>query len=321
MRFTILGAGALGTILAAHLIRAGHEVTVIARGRRAATIAKDGLVVTGLSDLKCHCPVISAPSTLAPMDVLVVAVKTYQLAEAIAPYRSAQVQNVFSVANGVMKNSQLQEVFGSQKTLGCMADFSGELLGSGEVAFTRNICLYIGELSGPHGRAEPIARAINDAGVNAAALDNIETIEWSKFVGWVALMPLAVLTRLETWKYLSDPNVAQVAVNVIRETAALASVRGIEIIDQSPMPVASIAAANDDDALAVVIARGDSLRREAPTHRMSSLQDLSAGRRLEVHETLGYALEETRNAGLEAPTLATLYHLVAAIDRQATHTR
>ena len=54
MRFAILGAGALGTILGAHLSRAGHEVVMIARGERARVLQRQGLVLNGLSDIKAR---------------------------------------------------------------------------------------------------------------------------------------------------------------------------------------------------------------------------------------------------------------------------
>ena len=54
MKFAILGAGALGTILGAHLSRAGHEVVMIARGERARVLQRQGLVLNGLSDIKAR---------------------------------------------------------------------------------------------------------------------------------------------------------------------------------------------------------------------------------------------------------------------------
>ena len=58
MRFAILGAGALGTILGAHLSRSGHDVVMIARGERARRIAQQGLVVTGLAHVEARPAVI-----------------------------------------------------------------------------------------------------------------------------------------------------------------------------------------------------------------------------------------------------------------------
>ncbi len=65
MRFAILGAGALGTILGAHLSRSGHDVVMIARGERARSIARQGLVVTGLANIEARPAVIDDPKNAA----------------------------------------------------------------------------------------------------------------------------------------------------------------------------------------------------------------------------------------------------------------
>ena len=65
MKFAILGAGALGTILGAHLSRAGHEVAMIVRGERARVLQRQGLVLNGLSDIKARPTVIDDPKEAA----------------------------------------------------------------------------------------------------------------------------------------------------------------------------------------------------------------------------------------------------------------
>jgi 2-dehydropantoate 2-reductase len=61
--FAILGAGALGSILGAHLARAGHDVVLLARGRRAEQITADGVAIEGLVDLQTRVPVLDDPAT------------------------------------------------------------------------------------------------------------------------------------------------------------------------------------------------------------------------------------------------------------------
>jgi len=72
---------------------------------------------------------------------------------------------------------------------------------------------------------------------------------------------------------------------------------------------------SEADAVAAVQKIGADYRTKAPEHRMSSLQDLLAGRPLEIHETLGYALRKANEHNLSTPLLASLYSLVSAIDR------
>ena len=78
MRFAILGAGALGTILGAHLSRAGHEVAMIVRGDRARVLQRQGLVLNGLADIKARPTVIDDPQKLRETGTLIVATKAIQ---------------------------------------------------------------------------------------------------------------------------------------------------------------------------------------------------------------------------------------------------
>ena len=80
-------AGALGTIIAAHLAAAGHEVTLVARGARARWLREHGIRVRGLLDTALPATVVEDPSTLGEMDTLILGVKTYQMDDALAPLR------------------------------------------------------------------------------------------------------------------------------------------------------------------------------------------------------------------------------------------
>ena len=81
MKFAILGAGALGTILGAHLSRAGHEVVMIARGERARVLQRQGLVLNGLSDIKARPIVIDDPRKLLDTGTLIIATKAIDSAK------------------------------------------------------------------------------------------------------------------------------------------------------------------------------------------------------------------------------------------------
>jgi len=108
---------------------------------------------------------------------------------------------------------------------------------------------------------------------------------------------------------------AALAVKLVSEAVALAQARGITLVDQSPIPVMSVAHAQDlGSAIEVLREVGRTMLDQAPSHRMSALQDLEAGRRLEVHETLGYAAREALRLQVSAPTIALCYEIVSAID-------
>ena len=315
-QFAILGAGAIGSILAAHLARAGHSVIVIARGERARAVARDGLRIKGLADFAVPVPV-AEPSQLQAADTLIVAMKTPGTDAALERLRHVQVGAALSIQNGVLKDELLARTFGAERVLGALADTSGELLASGEVLFTRNVNLPLGELAGGVSeRARRIAGAIDEAGIRASAVADILSLEWSKFTVWLGLMSLAVTTRSASWRYLTDADCAHVLVRLVREVSAIAKAQGITLVEgAAALPLRTILEATEQDAVAAVRNAGEQMRSRAPNHRISALQDLEAGRPLEVAETFGYAVCKARELGLSLPLLEACHHLVAAIDR------
>ena len=146
--FAILGAGGIGSILGAHLRRAGHSVAMIARGERARYIERNGLQIRGLAEFSAPARVVREPSELSGAEVLIVAMKTPGTAQALDRLRELPFSTAFSIQNGLYKNDLLTECFGRERVLGALADTSGELLDSGEVLFTRNVSITLGELSG-----------------------------------------------------------------------------------------------------------------------------------------------------------------------------
>jgi len=314
--FAILGAGAMGSIVGAHLARAQHRVAMLARGERAAYLEQHGITIRGLAEFTIPVTTLRDPQALRSAGTLIVATKTPGTAEALATLRHVQVDQTLSIQNGPLKNELLTQVFGRERVLGALADTSGELLPGGEVLFTRNVGIYVGELAGGDSeRAQGLAHMLDEAGVRAAPTPQIQTLEWSKFSAWVGLMGLAVATRAETWKYLSDPDAALLLVRLVREMGLLTRKLGISLSDRTILPAASLCAGSESDAVAIVLRAGSDYRAKAPGHRMSALQDVEAGRPLEVHETLGYACDKARELRLDLPLLECFRSLLAAIDR------
>src|SRR5712671_2507072 len=312
----VLGAGAIGSIIGAHLARAGHSVAMLARGRRAEHIATHGLAVCGLTEFSTLVPVLHDPADLRSADVLVVATKTPGTAEALARLRHVDIGLAFSIQNGPLKNELLSAAFGADRVLGSLADTSGEMLADGRVLFTRNVNILLGELSGEESsRARDVAATIDSSGVRATAVPDILSLEWSKFVTWVGMFALSVMTRSVTWRYLIDPDAALVLVRITREMGRLAQALGIELTDKANLPAASLCRGTEESAVQMVVGAGRVFEARAPEHRMSSLQDVNAGRPLEVHETLGYALRKAAERGVPMPLLDGFYRVIATAER------
>lgn len=315
--WVIVGAGAIGSILAAHLVRSGRSVSVLARGRRAQQLKSDGLRIKGLSEIATPLYVFTDASELRSAGTLIIATKTPGSEELLQQLRHVKVDAALSIQNGVLKDESLARTFGADHTLGALADTSGELLASGEVLFTRNVNLFLGELNGEMTeRAQRIAKTIDDAGVRASVVPDIVSREWSKFVCWLGFFSLSLTTRAVTWRYLSDPDAALLVVRLVRELAALAKAQSIPLTeDRTLLPIFTVLHRSDAEAVAAVHNVGAQYRANAPEHRMSSLQDLLAGRPLEIEETFGHALRKARELRVPTPLLETFYHTVRAIDR------
>ena len=154
MKIVVLGAGALGSIIAGHLGRAGEDITLIARGERARYLEQNGITVTGLSEFNTPCVVATDPSMLSAADVLIVAVKTQDTDSAISSVDHLSISSTLSVQNGVVADEKLGQVFGEASTVGASASFSGEVLADCTVRFTVNGGFYVGEL--PNGTSERV---------------------------------------------------------------------------------------------------------------------------------------------------------------------
>jgi 2-dehydropantoate 2-reductase len=314
--FAILGAGAIGSILGAHLSRAGHSVAMLARGARAAAIRADGLRISGLLKFTAPAEVIEDPTQLREARVLIVATKAIATADSLKPLAGRRIDRALSIQNGMMKNELLAQAFGREHVLGALANVSGELLPSGEVLFTRNVNVSIGHPEGGiPDDVQSLASALDSAGVRTTAVPDILSREWSKFAGWVGLAGVAITVRTNTWEYLSDPGGARALVQYLREVRDLAAKAGVPLTDNSMFPVLSLSSGDEDAATRAVLEIGRQFRENAPEHRVSTLQDIEAARPLEVEETLGYAVRLASRLGVPLPRVETLYHLASAIDR------
>ena len=316
MKTVVLGAGALGSIIAGHLARAGEDVTLLASGDRAEHLRQNGITITGLAEFNVACPIVTDPSQISGADVLIVAVKTHQLDAAISGLSHARFSCVTSVQNGVRWNDQLAEVFGAANVVGASAAFSGEVTASGDVSFYFNGCFEIGETAGEStARVQDLSAMLQKSGVNSEAVANILTVQWSKLVMWTGATSLALLTRLETYKFASDAGCALIYVRVMHEVAAIAKMKGIPIENFGRFPAKIVGSGSEEEAVSAIQEWGARFEATAPDQRMSALQDLLRGQRLEIDETMGHAVDEARRLGIPAPTLEMCYSLCKGINR------
>jgi len=315
MKIVILGAGALGTVLGAHLARAGEDVTLIARGQRAAYLQEHGATIAGLVDFTVPVRVVTDPSQVHDADALIVTVKTYDMVAALASVKHLDVGSVLSIQNGVLKNEQLAQTFGWEKVLGAMAAFSGAVLPTGTVRFTVNQGLYLGELpEGTSTRVQTLGDTFVRAGILVQVTPSIQSFEWAKYLAFVSWMAPAVLTRLETYKFLQEAQTASIVAAILHEMTQIATRRAIVLEDITFFPTKTFSQLAFNDLVTHLQQMGDEMASHAPLHKISTLQDVEQGKPLEVEETLGYAVRQSAALGIPAPTMVTCYKLIAGIN-------
>jgi len=184
--------------------------------------------------------------------------------------------------------------------------------------FTAHGSLPLGELNGTASeRLSTVVALLNKAGIKAQQVADINAVEWSKYAFYSSGMAPAVLTRARTWQFTSDPDAAMIVAQIVREIGMLAKTQGITLKDEGILPAGSICSAGMTEAVEIVRKMGDFFRKNAPGHKMSALQDLERGRRLQVDATLGFAVRLAAQKGLSVHTIETCYQLCMMLDRQA----
>ena len=315
MKIVILGAGALGSLFGAHLARAGEDVTLIAREARAKAIQEQGVSVTGLADFTVPVPVTSRPQELQQADALLVTVKTYDMETALEGVAHLKVGSVLSVQNGLVKDEQLARRFGWEKTLGAAVHISAELLATGTVRFTANEWFSIGELpAGTSARVEALVAALARAGIRAEASEQIASVEWTKYVVNISWMALSALCRMETPRIFKHPDLAWLAATLTREMAQLPATLGIPLLDKGAFSAKTLSEGLFDEAARDFQQVGAQMEAQGATaHKVSILQDLERGRRLEYDAMFGYAVRKGAELGVSLPTVEVCYRLIKGI--------
>jgi 2-dehydropantoate 2-reductase len=304
MRFLIVGGGALGTVIAAYLGRAGHDITLLVKPHHQAAIGRDEVRVTGL--LECSVPVriVSDPAALGAFDVLMVTVKGRDTEAALEPLRGVEVEAVLSLQNGVLKDDMLADVFGRERVLGALALISAQLQAPGVAVNTALTALLIGELDGSASpRCAQLAAALEAAGIHSECVPDILKREWEKLALYLGLGLPGAVTRLDSVTLMSDPDLSRLCVQAAVEVAAVAVAEGLPV-DTSEQ--------KHRDVLEAYVAP---IRAKGLTHYISMTQDLMAGRPTELEWTAGDVLARGARCGVAAPVTETCTSFIRGVER------
>jgi 2-dehydropantoate 2-reductase len=297
MKIVILGSGAVGGYYGARLARAGQEVTFVARGAHLAAIRERGLTIRSpLGDFVARAAAEERTDGIGPADVVIVAVKAYDNATAlpmIAPLLGTST-TVLTLQNGVDSAVEVASIAGEQRTLGGTTYIATALESPGVIVQTgthRRIVFgeVFGELPRLSDRVRQLQMVMQEADIQADAVQDGRVPIWEKFVFLAALAGFAGASRLPIGPLWADEVTRARFMDACREIEAVARAEGVpvaaDVVDRIPAYVEGIPG----------------------SMRASLLIDLSQGKRIEVEALQGSVVRRGRRAGVPTPIMETLY--------------
>jgi len=321
MKFCVFGAGAVGGFVGGMVARGDAEVSLIARGEHLSALQASGLkVITPDEEFTVEVPATDTPAELGVQDVIFLSAKAHALtvaAEAMQPLIGpdtviVSAQNgipfwYFHAHGGNLDGHTLQTVdpgarianaIGNERVIGCVITSSNTVEAPGVVRNIGNRVFALGEPDGSQSeRLADIAALLAEAGLSAPTEGNIRSEVWVKMWGNVSFSPMAVLTMSKLGPLVEGEDLRALGVTIMEEVQAVGEALGVEFT-------------------ATIADRLEGTRRVAG-HKTSILQDLEAGRPMEVDGITGAVVELGRLLGVETPMIDLIYALMRQRAREA----
>lgn len=289
MKIAVMGAGGIGCYLGGKLAQSGNEVTLICRGAHLAAIRERGLIMRGKDgDVPVQGIKATAdPAAVGPVDVILQCVKLYDIAATsrqMLPMVGPGTL-VVPVQNGVTAHEEIGAVIGHQHVVGGLVFLSSFVVAPGVVELKSPVDkLIFGEIDGTlSGRVRAFRDAGAAAGYAAVASENILGDAWSKFVMLAGTGAVSCLARQPVGKVCEDEGLRALMEQGMREAAAVAAAKGIAL---------------PQDIVEKSVAFNRSVKYAT---RISMLEDLEAGKPLELDWASGYLVREGRRLGVPVP--------------------
>ncbi len=231
MRILVVGAGAIGGYFGGRLLQAGREVTFLVRSRRAAQLAKTGLVIRSrFGDADLPSPrTVTAEALRAPFDLIVLSCKSYDLADAAELFAPAVASTtaILPLLNGMRQIDFLTARFGDSAVLGGLAVISTTLDPEGRVIHLNDLhMIEFGERDGARSaRIEAVAAALSGAGFDARRSNNIVQEMWDKWVLIAATAGITCLMRAAVGDIVAA-GAADLTMALLDECCAIAAAQG-----------------------------------------------------------------------------------------------
>lgn len=328
MRFVILGAGGLGSVIGGYLAKAGEDVTLICRPAHAEAINSKGLKISGVRGehlVRENLSAVTSPDEAAgEFDHLIVLVKGKDTETALAQAEGlkARCKNVFSLQNGIGKEERLRQWAGRDKVVGASTIEGGTLHEPGVVSnpLTTPTTAWFGELDGGTStRTDALAEAFTRAGLVAKSVPNIMQVLWEKLVQIGTASGWSVSTLGLRLYFQDGLLIRQGAEHYVALAKDMLRVYGA--MGYTPQnfyaPMSQFKELNELDfegGVALMMKLGERLKQQGMRGRTSMHEDVIRGKKTEVDFLLKPFLDKAAELGLQVPVLETVYRVVKTQD-------
>jgi 2-dehydropantoate 2-reductase len=322
VRICVVGAGAIGGLLAARLSLAGNEVGVLARGESLRAIASNGIRLLepdGSALVVKAIDVSGDAAALGEQDLVLLAVKAHQLAGVAVsvPGLFGRDTVVLTLQNGIPwwffqkfggpfdgrrlrsldPTGELEQAIPVDRVLGSIAYPAAEREAPGVVRLVQGDRFPVGELDGTVSeRASELAGVLSGAGFTSKVVRDIRSHIWVKAWGNLAFNPISALTGATLGEMCRFPPSRQLAARMMSEAAVIAESLGLRLRLSVEQRIEGAERVGD--------------------HKTSMLQDAEAGRPLELEALVGSFVELGRLTGTPTPAIEAVYFLVSLLDQR-----
>jgi 2-dehydropantoate 2-reductase len=304
-RTAVVGAGAIGGLIAAAAVRAGHAVSVLARGRTLDTLRADGLkVIDDACESVVRVDASDDPASFGVQDYVVIALKAQTLPAVAASLQPMVGPDTVIVAamNGlpwwfpydfdgpiagqyldaIDPGGSVSAALPPARAIGCVVHLSSSTDAPGVVRRGRGNQLIVGAPGAAlAAEASAFAQALRAGGFDVTLSDAIRTEIWTKLWGNMNMNPLSALTGSSADRLLDDPLTHALVLRMMEEAAAIGERLGLST---GMGPAERVA-----------------ITRQLGAFKTSMLQDFEAGRPLEVEPILGVFPELGRKLNVPTP--------------------
>jgi len=321
MKIAVVGAGAIGGYLGAKLALAGQEVTFIARNKNLAAINAGGFRLTLEDGTEQHAPTVRAVQHMADagvQDVVLLTVKAHQVRDVLPDLRAlfGPATSVVTMINGVPwwyfhklagpyegralssvdPDGMLAANIEPERVIGSVVYPAAELVAPGHVRVIEGNRFTLGEPDGSRSeRVDTLSKMMMAAGFKSPVAKDIRAEIWVKLWGNLSFNPISALTHATLEDICRFPASRELAASMMREAQAVAEKLGVVFkitLDQRIAGAEAVGA-----------------------HKTSMLQDVEAGRALELEALVGSVVELGRITDTPTPTIDAIYAATSLLGR------